>query len=193
MVETSASDLGRSPVGETPSRPSLREQNRLNRRAAWRWGGLVVAFLAGQIAVGVVAVVLATGDPSFAVVPDYHEKAMRWDDAVRAQAASDQLGWRADIIASASPDLQGNRTLVVTLRDRHGEAVDDAVVRVRAFHHARAGEPVAGECRPHGGGGYSCVLPMNRLGLWQVELVATRDADERFLLSETLEMRAGAS
>ena len=58
------------------------ETQKANRRAAWRWGGFVVGLLSLQVAGGITAIVLATGDESVAVVPNYHEKSLQWDAEV---------------------------------------------------------------------------------------------------------------
>ncbi len=177
----------------TATAPTPSDYNRtdraLNRRAAWMWGSFVVMFLAAQIVIGVFAVVLATGDPSFAVVPDYHEKAIHWDESVKLQEESNRLGWQAVIVTSTSADNLGARTLVVTLVDRHGHAISDASVRVRAFHHARAGDPVEGTLLSHHDGHYTSAVPMRRNGLWQIEITATRGGDEQFLLSRTVDTK----
>ena len=49
------------------------EQRRYSRRAAWRWGTLVVTFLTLQVGIGVAAIVLSTGDRSVAIEPDYYQ------------------------------------------------------------------------------------------------------------------------
>ncbi len=158
-----------------------------HRRAPLIWGAFVIAFLGGQVAMGIVAVILATGDPSFAVVPDYHEKAMHWDDSTQIQTASDELGWTASIELSAAADAVGARTIVVKLTDRSGQPIEDASLHLRAFHHARAGEPVRLSLRSHQDGHYTAAVPMRREGLWQFELGGTRGDDEQFQISRTID------
>lgn len=51
-----------------------------NRWAAWRWGSLVVGMLGLQLVLGFVAVSLATNNDAAAVIPNYYEKSLQWDD-----------------------------------------------------------------------------------------------------------------
>ncbi len=179
-----------SAASEPTAMTATTEQSFRYRRAAWLWGSFVVAFLGGQVAMGVVAVILATGDPSFAVVPDYHEKAMHWDDSTRRQTQSDNLHWTASTRLSGAADALGQRMLVVTLTSDENEPIGDAVVDIRAFHHARAGTPTEVTLRSHHDGHYSAAIPMERDGLWQIEMSAAR-GDDRFLLSQTIDTQVG--
>lgn len=172
---------------------SATKQSFVHRRAPWIWGAFVIAFLGGQVAMGVVAVILATGDPSFAVVPDYHEKAMHWDDATQMQVASDQLGWTASMHLSEAGDALGQRTLVVTLTDKLNRPITDASLTAQVFHHARAGTPTQMPLRSHDDGHYTAAIPMQREGLWQIELSGSRGNGERFALSKTIDTQALAT
>ncbi len=138
------------------------EQRAANRKAAWIWGSLIVGLLGSQVAVGVVSIVLATSDPSFAVVPDYHEKALKWDEAVAARQASDKLGWSCGLSLSPAADQLGQRTLVASLKDRNGAPLDNLDATVRVFHHARASEAVMMPLRFISDGNYAVELPMQR-------------------------------
>ncbi len=164
---------------------ALIEAQKSNRKAALFWGAVIIGLLGSQIAVGVVSVVLATSDPSFAVVPDYHEKALKWDDAIAAQQASNKLGWKTAFTVSPAADQLGQRTVVLNLVDAKDQAIMDAKVSVRAYHHARANEVVEQVLRHVDAGHYVAALPMQRNGLWQVELTAQR-GDERFESTQTI-------
>lgn len=166
-----------------------------NRRAATFWGSLVVGLLGIQVLVGVGAVVIATADPSASIVPDYYEKALRWDDEKAARVASDALGWDATVSLSPAADRQGERTVVVSILDGSGEPVADADVRGRVYHHARAAEPVPIVFRGQGGGHYTATAPVARDGLWQFDLTASRrgadaTSTEAFLIREVVEVES---
>ena len=61
------------------------------RSQRWRWPLLLALVLVGQ-AGGVIAMVVVSGrDASFAIEPDYYEKALAWDEASRLRAASESL------------------------------------------------------------------------------------------------------
>lgn len=186
--------------GELRPLPTLDAQAAAaSRKAAWFWGALVVGLLGTQVLVGVGSVMIAIADPSASVVPDYYQKALAWDDEMARRAASEALGWEAEIDVSEGADLLGQRTLVLTLTDRDGRPLDGADVELRLFHHARASDPQRVELRGHGSGRYSGTAVMRRAGLWQVDLAATRGLEtgpegetaeptESFVLSQTMEV-----
>ena len=166
-----------------------------SRRAGMFWGSLVVGLLGIQVVVGVGAVIVATGDPSVSVVPDYYDKALRWDDEKRSRADSEALGWRADISVPGGADRNGDRTVVVRLRDGEGTAIDGAAVILSLYHHARASELQELKLRGHGDGHYSGTARMPLGGLWQFELRSLRptvdgDSSERHRLSRTIDVGA---
>lgn len=163
---------------------------RKDRGAARFWGSLVIGLLGTQVLIGVGSIIIATGDPSAAVVPDYYQKALNWDEERASQAASDALGWQTEITVSDGVDRTGRRTLLVRLLDRGGQAVEDATVSARLYHHARAAQSQTVQFRDRGNGYYTAVPAMGRAGLWQMELTAVpSDDDTTFLKSQTV--RAG--
>lgn len=180
---------------ETPRPRSDAEMASRNRRAATFWGALVVGLLGIQVLVGVGAVVIATSDPSASIVPDYYEKALRWDDEKAARLASDALGWEATVRLSPAADRRGDRTVVVSILDASGDPVADAEVRGRVYHHARAADAMPIALRRQGDGHYTATAPVARGGLWQFDLTATRrgaeaTSAEAFQICEVVEVES---
>lgn len=173
-MTTSESIQHPAAMSSTQSTPTLEQQRAMSRRAGWFWGTLVVGLLLTQVVVGIGSVFIAIGDPSVAVVPDYHKKALAWDDERASRAASAQLGWEIDVSVSEGADQAGNRTAVVTIKDADGRPISLADVDARVYHHARAASPQLVKLRSHGEGNYTAVLQMQRAGLWQFEITATR-------------------
>ena len=157
------------------------------RSAQWRWGGFVVLLLSGSVGAWIYAAVLAVSDPSMAVVPDYHEKALRWDEHLAAERASQSVGWTTAIVPGAIDGLAKERELTVFLRDRNAQPVVGATGHVRCYHHARASAVFETEFQEKDPGSYSCKLPMARAGQWQMELKFQR-SDERFESSTIFEL-----
>ncbi|TWU38440.1 FixH family protein [Novipirellula artificiosorum] len=160
------------------------ESNRIaNHRAAIRWGGFVVALLTAQVAVGVVAVVLATNDPSAAVLPDYYEKALHWDDQVQAEAASRELGWKLTLL----PMKEGSKVgLQGQLLDVDGAPISIASGTLELYHHSHASEidriqlPVSSE----GTFGITGCVPID--GLWQANIDLVDSDGNRFVQSQVV-------
>jgi len=144
---------------------------------------VVIGLLGGHMVFICVAITLATGDRSFAVVPDYYSKAVDYDQRKAELAASEALGWRVELQPGPTTDVKGERALVVVLRDAEGMAVTDADVRVACYHFARASQPVSFELVELLPGQYSGTAKLGREGFWQFEVIADR-GDQRFV-SET--------
>lgn len=146
------------------------EQQLLERSAKRFWVSLVVTLLGLQLVIGYVAIKLATGDPTVAVIPDYHDQAVAWDVSHKATTAADRMGWTVDITASDIADDRGMRATEVTVRDETGSPVDDLQIVGMVYHHARAGEVSRFDMPSVGQGRYLTLAPMERTGLWQVEV-----------------------
>lgn len=143
-------------------------------QAHQRWVGLVVALLGMSVVIQMTALWLATSDPSFAVVEDYEAKARDWD-RTQAQAGRNlELGWTTELTTAPLPR---GVALELSLTDRAGVPIDDARVRVVAFHNARAADRIALDLTPLGEGRYGAPLPASRAGLWELQVAVERGAD----------------
>ena len=153
--------------------------------ARWIWPGLVFALLGMQGVLGVVAVMLATGDPAWRVVPHYHDRAIHWDRVATARAASEQLGWKTTITPGTTADIYGHRDITVTLTTADGKPLSGATVKGELWHHARPGDLVELTLRESAEqpGLYMGRARASRSGLWQVELNVRKAGDE-FIHSE---------
>ncbi len=159
------------------------DNKRLNRNAAWKWGGLVVALLASQVGIGVAAIVLAHGDPSVSVVPSYHGKAVLGDRATNLRDRSAALGWKVEL----NVDDSGPASRIVwVVRDKQGQPVENPKGEVLLYHHARASEPITLRLEDHPDG-----LQVNRMGHWQVEMTLdTAEGPATFFSSQELNVAA---
>ena len=144
------------------------------RSQRWRWPLLLALVLLGQ-AGGVIAMVVVSGrDASFAIEPDYYEKALAWDETSRLRAASDSLGWTTESKLKSGVDGQ---ELQITLRDRLGRPLEGAAVQVEFYHHVRAADRQTVQLSPRGEGAYAAAARMSRPGLWQLRIRADRGPD----------------
>jgi nitrogen fixation protein FixH len=146
----------------------------LKRGAGWPIA--VASILVACVAANAWVVRLATNDPAFAVEENYYQRALHWDDELAQRRVNAALGWRLSTSVSRIVPDSGAR-LHVELRDSAGAPIPDALVRVRALHNARAGEPLAGQLVAEGGGSYGLRLPMRRPGLWELRFDVHRGAE----------------
>jgi len=166
--------------------PDLEQENVTpGRPATPRWRvfvmpGVVLGLLGGQMVFIAIAITLATGDRSFAVVPDYYQKAVDWDQRRDALAASDELGWRVELRPSGAVDALGRRNLSVAVHDAAGQPLAGAAVTVEYFHHARAKDFRAVELSEVVPGQYATAAQMPLAGRWQFDVVIER-GEQRYV------------
>lgn len=163
-----------------------------NRRAAWRWGGFVVGLLSLQVAGGIFAIMLATGDESVAVVPDYHQKALQWDQEMAVQEASRQLGWTFDlqvISQDAEDRSDGSPGMSLFLTDKNDVPVTIEQGTIQIYRHVRAAD-VRTVALPKGTTGkVELTKCFPNPGLWQVSLDVTDNSGNRFTASRELDVQ----
>ena len=144
------------------------EHAKLEKRARRFWVGLIVAFLGLQVAIGFFSLYVALGDPTVAVIPNYHQSALDWDVKQRAQQMLVQLGW--DVSVTATPVQNGERQLQAMLLGKNGHRIEQVLVTGKVYHHARGGEIHTLRLKETDPGLYVASIPLTRAGLWRVEL-----------------------
>jgi len=145
--------------------------------ARW-WPAALVAVLAITVGANIALFWKANHDPSFAVEPDYYQRAVQWDSTVARRARSDALGWRATV--TLTPPDAGQATLSVHLATADGTPLDSARVSVLASHNARGADVRDLRLAPAGPGLYDASFPTTARGLWRIDLTAQRGND-RFI------------
>ncbi|MGN6544778.1 MAG: FixH family protein [Aureliella sp.] len=160
---------------------------RAERHACVTWCSLILLMLGGSVGMWIYAAVLAVSDPSMAVVPDYHEKALEWDKHLAAERATHALGWTIAYVPGPAADASGERELTVFVRDSQAQPVSGAAGHLRLYHHARAGAAVTVELAEKEPGTYVCQVAMPRAGFWQMELALDR-GDEHFEAESVYEL-----
>jgi len=146
----------------------------IERRAAIKWTAVVVGILGASFIFAMVTLYHASTDPSFAVEPDYYEKALNWDEHAALREASAQLGWTIGL--SAGPGAEpGRRIVTMALSDREGEPIENADVSVVAFHNARAANRHEFSMDGVGAGVYTTDQPLNRPGHWEFRFTIMAD------------------
>ena len=151
------------------------------------WIAGVVLILGTTVAANFYVMHLAGDDPSFAIEPDYYDRALHWDDELAQRERNAQLGWRASPALDAAA-AQGT-TVQVRLADAAGVPVRDATVRVSAFPIARSAQVAEATLSPRADGAYAAPFPVQRSGAWEVRIEAVRGGD-RFTSVHRLDVPA---
>jgi len=157
------------------------------RKAKRFYIGLVVLLFAIQCTILGTAIKLAIGDPSLAVVPDYHQAALNWDDAQVAARAAGRLGWDWKLDVSDVADGKGLRAIEFRVLDRDGSPMSDLNVRGKVYHHTQANQVDRFEFQNVGEGRYMAMPRMSKDGLWQIELDLS-NAGEPMSFKRTIEL-----
>ncbi len=139
---------------------------------------MIILLLGGSVGMWIYAAFLAVSDPSMAVVPDYHEKALQWDKHLEVARVSKAIGWTIAVVPGAQ-SANGERELTFFVRDRDARPVAGASGHVRLYHHARGKEVHTSELSEKEPGTYVLSAPMPRLGIWQLEVVLDQDLTTR--------------
>lgn len=163
-------------------KPELHPDVIAERKARRTWVGIILFLMLSGIGMWVYAAILAISDPTISIVPDYHEKALHWDEHVAIQQASNRLGWTVHphvIEGKLNHTVGEKRTLEVFIRSQDAQPLLGATGSVRVYHHARGRDVQTADLVESEPGSYSAQLLMDKPGIWQIELKLDRK-DEHF-------------
>lgn len=160
------------------------------KRGMW-WPIAVAGVLATTVAANIWVMIIARGDPSFAIEPDYYQKALAWDTTVAQEQRNAALGWH--LTPAMGPIASDGRALITArLTDSTGAGIPDAVVRVSALAIARAADVRQVTLVSEGAGEYGARFEAQRAGQWELRFDATVGA-ERFTQTARVDVRDGKS
>lgn len=144
------------------------EEARLERRARRTWVGIVVGLLGLQVVSGITTVVLATGDSTAAVIPNYHQSAVNWDSTRRARQLTEKLGLK--VVADVAAPIQGKRVLRLSVKDAAGQPVEGLHLHAQVYHHARGSDIYKLSLQEQAPGHYFATTTLTQAGAWQLQV-----------------------
>lgn len=139
---------------------------------SYRWPTIIVALLAGHVVLMMWAVFKATADPNFVVIPNYYDKAVNWDKEQARRAASEKLGWRAEVVVDAKADALNRRNVTVNLVDATGAAVSVESIQLDGYHDADPSHPFTLKLTRSAPGVFTTQLPAIHGGFCQFNIEA---------------------
>lgn len=149
------------------------------------WPLCIVLFLLGGMASAFRVVIASRTDGGVAVVENYYDKALKWNEASAARAASAALGWQQGLAIEADAD---QHRIEVAIRDAEGQPVEHLRVRLRALRPFQAEPEIDTDLTATGEAGvYAYTASRLAPGLWDFDLVAVR-GDERFQAAQRMEV-----
>jgi nitrogen fixation protein FixH len=143
-------------------------------KAGMAWPIGITAILGATVAANLVMMRIANNDPSFAVEPDYYEKAVFYDSTMAQSHRNVDLGWTVQAFADSLVAGQPTRLRIV-LNDAQALPVVGAVVETTVLFNARANDVTTATMADEGAGVYSAPMPINAPGEWEVRVNARRD------------------
>lgn len=154
-------------------------EQKSERRARRVWGGLIADFFVIQFSMSIVAIVLATSDPTHAVIPNYHQQAMEHDKVLSERQASERLGWKWTVALDTTTATATRNCFTIHLRNGQGDPVEGAQVTVELWHHARGNQRQRVRLIPvvNQPGHYRGEAHLGRTGVWQIELSVQRGSE----------------
>ncbi|HVA57697.1 MAG: FixH family protein [Gemmatimonadaceae bacterium] len=154
------------------------------------WPIAVAAILAATVGLNGWMYRVANDDPSFAIEPNYYQKAVDWDSTMAQERQNLALGWHlSPELAAYTP--RGGALLQITLRDASGVEIRDATVKVAAFFNARAND-VIDTTLTRDFAGYNVRLPVTHGGVWELQFDVTRGS-QRFTATSRVEAVAAGN
>ncbi|MEP3482102.1 MAG: FixH family protein [Fuerstiella sp.] len=133
------------------------------------WCGVVMGLLGLQMTGCLFALFIATTSSSMAVIPNYHRKAMEWDDYKAEQQATADLGWNESIDVSPPIDIMENRLITIRVEDTHKKPIEIEQMTTMVYHHAQAAELHEVTMKRLAPGTFRGKLRIRKAGIWQVE------------------------
>jgi nitrogen fixation protein FixH len=149
------------------------------------WPISMAAILVSVVAANIWVAVIANDDPSFAIEPDYYQKAVAWDSSMAQARHNAALNWSLVPTLGAFAADKGAR-LSVRLTDSTGSTIHDARIHVAALYNARANAVYTATLGPDGPDGYVATLPVHHAGEWELRFEVRRGAD-RFTATARVE------
>lgn len=150
--------------------------SRKSRRSPWPYA--IVGLLTAHVGAMALAVKVAGGGASgHAILPEYYDRAVDWDELRAADARSAALGWTLQVAPATLLEESGARRVTFELLDSAGDAVTGAHVTVRSYHTA-VGERTEAIARELGHGVYAADLAMAPSGDYELETKALVDTLE---------------
>ncbi len=164
-----AVEISRNVVTSGSSAPATAaEHATLERRARRWWVSGIVGLLGLQVFIGIGSVILAVSDPTVAIVPNYHQKALDWDASQRAVNLTSKLGWHVTPLVGLVSADGGKRLVRVSIQDQQGRPVSELNVSAAVYHHARGSEVHNLNLIETDAGYYEGATNLTQAGVWQV-------------------------
>ena len=160
------------------------------KRAQYAWTAAIVGFFLIQGILWAVAISLTASDQSHAVVEDYDQLGLNWEQEKQLQLASKRLGWQAIIAVDEKGDIRRNHPLTLSISDKNGRPISRAAIKLKAFHRGRAANPQMLEFKESEPGQYVSTLRLNRDGRWQFDGRATL-GDFVYLIDQEIRLKSG--
>lgn len=162
--------------------------DRRANNAGWYWPLIIVGLLALPVIFGGWLAWEATHDPTELIEKDYYKKAVAWDQQLAARQASQQLGWKAEILTLRQAAPGSAVPVTVRLRGADNQPLVGAKASVRLLHNRDPKNPVNLDLAEAAAGTYQAQVVLTHPGMYQLDGTAARGSDA-FQWTERVEIQ----
>jgi nitrogen fixation protein FixH len=135
--------------------------------------------LLGSMLLGLAALAyIAIDDPSFALEPNYYDKAVRWDRTQAEARQSERLGLQLVLSGPLALKSDGSVELELSVADRANTPLRAATVTLEAFPNAFASRIEHVTLREVSPGVYRGRLSGGKRGLWELRFDVRQGAQQ---------------
>jgi nitrogen fixation protein FixH len=133
--------------------------------ARTRWIAAILGLLGANV-LGVVILIATSSANASQIIPQYDDRAARFQVVLDEAEASRALAWQATVTATVS-------SIDVIVRDRTGAPLDGAAVRIQGFHRAHAAAALDLALAPIAPGHFRITAPL-LAGVYDLRVVVER-------------------
>jgi nitrogen fixation protein FixH len=153
---------------------------RIPARRTWRWPLIIVGLLAAHVTGMVFAVVIATTDRSFVVLPNYYQRALEWDERKAATIATEHLGWQRSLRIEPTAAAGKGRSVTLRLVNASKQPIDGLHVRITAAPERKPDRVQTLDLKAAGDGCYVGPMIADVDGVWSFDIDAEHGS-ERYI------------
>jgi hypothetical protein len=148
------------------TKDSAEKTERSSRRF---WILIILGFFGMDLTIAILAIVMASGDPSFRAIPGFGERAVAWDERRALADAWQKQKWDVQL----SCILPERKSIEIAILTEDGHPVSGVRGKAVVFHFTRVAEQQSNILEEVQPGIYRTNLDVSKPGLWNVEILLT--------------------
>jgi nitrogen fixation protein FixH len=145
----------------------------------------IFGFFALDIAIAVIAISMAAGDPSFRSIPGFGERSVAWDQRRALKEAWNNQGWQVRV-SRVAPKMDG---IEIVIKSESGEPVSGCTGYVTLFHFTRVARQFRETLIEVEPGLYRASVDVAKPGMWNMEIDLLSPSQEPCWFEQSFDWR----